>query len=179
MICIDSSGSFEILVHVNPQNLPLMISVGCVQGGACLSSDLENSKACSQASCRRVANHCSNLLDAVLIFKTWFIQRQSDLPSTNPETDIKSNGDVSILPYNNITNGQQPVLLNQINQHSSYVERDWVMMHAKRTESQLDRLRNSVVGMRAQLQAGLRHKLECEQLRRDLEMHKVCTLLCG
>ncbi|CAH8442494.1 unnamed protein product [Schistosoma rodhaini] len=169
---IDSSGSFEILVHVNPQNLPLMISVGCVQGGACLSSDLENSKACSQASCRRVANHCSNLLDAVLIFKTWFIQRQSDLPSTNPETDIKSNGDVSILPYNNITNGQQPVLLNQINQHSSYVERDWVMMHAKRTESQLDRLRNSVVGMRAQLQAGLRHKLECEQLRRDLEMHK-------
>ncbi|CAH8442885.1 unnamed protein product, partial [Schistosoma curassoni] len=149
-----------------------MISVGCVQGGACLSSDLENSKVCSQASCRRVANHCSNLLDAVLIFKTWFIQRQSDLPSTTSEIDIKSNGEGTILPYNNMTNGQHPVLHNQINQHSSYVERDWVMMHAKRTEGQLNRLRNSVASMRAQLQAGLRHKLECEQLRRDLEMHK-------
>ncbi|CAI2723133.1 unnamed protein product [Schistosoma spindalis] len=149
-----------------------MLSVGCVQGGACLSSDLENSKVCSQASCRRVANHCSNLLDAVLIFKTWFIQRQGDLPSTTSEIDIKSNDEGSILPYNNMTNGQHPVLHNQINQHSSYVERDWVIMHAKRTEGQLNRLRNSVVGMRAQLQAGLRHKLECEQLRRDLEMHK-------
>ncbi|CAH8432136.1 unnamed protein product [Schistosoma turkestanicum] len=153
-----------------------MISVGYAQEMACLSSDLENAKICSQASCRRVANHCSNLLDAVLIFKTWFIQRQSDISHSTSELDVKSNGECSILPYNNnnntIMNGQQPMLHNQINQHSANIERDWAIMHAKRAESQLIRLRNSVVGMRAQLQAGLRHKLECEQLRKDLEMHK-------
>ncbi|TNN12816.1 Peptidyl-prolyl cis-trans isomerase H isoform 2 [Schistosoma japonicum] len=67
---------------------------------------------------------------------------------------------------------KQSIVCDQKNQHSSNIERDWAIMHAKRAESQLVRLRNSVIGMRAQLQAGLRHKLESEQLQRELEMNK-------
>ncbi|CAH8430227.1 unnamed protein product [Heterobilharzia americana] len=149
-----------------------MVSNVCAHDEECLSSDLENTKICSQASCRRVANHCSNLLDAVLIFKTWFIQRQNDLPPTITEINARSNDDGAVQPYSNLTNGQHSMLRDQINQNTSNIERDWALLRAKRAESQLVRLRSSCMGMRAQLQAGLRHKLEAEQLRRELEMTK-------
>ncbi|CAH8826459.1 unnamed protein product [Trichobilharzia szidati] len=145
-----------------------MTANGGVQEDGSLNSDLEDAKTCSQVSCRRIAKHCSNLLDAVLIFKSWFIQRQSDLVSNTPEVD-RLNGNNSFQPY---TNGQRPVLRDQMNQHSASVERDWAIRRARRAESQLANLRNSLFGVRAQLEAGLRHKLEMEQMRREVMVYK-------
>lgn len=113
-----------------------------------------------QEACRRVADHCTHLLDAVLIFKSWFIQKQlSSNVLTEPNGDFENS---TLTPESLV-----PV------QSQLSMERDWAVLRVKKYESQLDRLKHSCVAMRAQLQAGLRNRYECDQLKRELELLKV------
>ncbi|TGZ67335.1 hypothetical protein CRM22_004838 [Opisthorchis felineus] len=152
-------------------------------------SDLESARQCAQAPCRRVADHCSSLLDALIIFKTWFIQRQGELSATNHQQHSITDGvHSSVIPFDQ-TNGNTlphcsrslaatngPIescsAMETANMASAVVlrERDWALSRMRRMENQVSRLRSACLAMRVQLEAGLRHKMEADQVKRELEM---------
>ncbi|KER27335.1 hypothetical protein T265_05583 [Opisthorchis viverrini] len=152
-------------------------------------SDLESARQCTQAPCRRVADHCSSLLDALIIFKTWFIQRQGELGPTNHQQHSITDGVHSTVIQFDQTNGNTlshcsrsltatngPIescsAMETANMASAVVlrERDWALSRMRRMENQVGRLRSACLAMRVQLEAGLRHKIEADQVKRELEM---------
>ncbi|CAL8083471.1 unnamed protein product [Calicophoron daubneyi] len=143
-----------------------------------LEVDVEAAKQCAQASCQRVAAHCSHLLEALVIFKAWFIQRQDELRSSDMlfaqlnEDDLQN----QVVRYD--SNPHQPHSScndpHPISGHSSAItaERDWALARMKKAENQINRLRSACFAMRVQLEAGLRYKTEGTQLKRELELTK-------
>ncbi|KAG5442106.1 hypothetical protein CSKR_110935 [Clonorchis sinensis] len=138
-------------------------------------SDLESARQCTQAPCRRVADHCSSLLDALIIFKTWFIQRQGELGPTNHQQHSITDGvHSSVIPFDQTNVGpiESCSAMETANMASAVVlrERDWALSRMRRMENQVSRLRSACLAMRVQLEAGLRHKIEADQVKRELEM---------
>ncbi|KAF7233423.1 hypothetical protein EG68_09036 [Paragonimus skrjabini miyazakii] len=151
-------------------------------------TDLESAKSCTQATCRRVAAHCSSLMDALMLFKTWFIQRQGDLHShsnnyttANPASYqpriTGSSGQVQTYDLTTHTTRRSSDLADTLamTKPSSTAilhqeERDWAVGRMQQLENQVNRLRSACLAMRVQLEAGLRHKIEADQLKRELEM---------
>ncbi|KAF5398452.1 hypothetical protein PHET_08392 [Paragonimus heterotremus] len=155
---------------------------------AVFEADLESAKSCTQATCRRVAAHCSSLMDALMLFKTWFIQRQGDLhihsnnyttpnPASYQPRITGSSG--QIQTYDSTTHATRRSsdladTLAMTKPSSTAIlhqeEREWAVARMQRLENQVNRLRSACLAMRVQLEAGLRHKMEADQLKRELEM---------
>ncbi|KAF8571207.1 hypothetical protein P879_04875 [Paragonimus westermani] len=147
-------------------------------------TDLESAKSCTQATCRRVAAHCSSLMDALMLFKTWFIQRQSDLhnhsanyttvnPASHQPRITGSSGHIQTTHATRRPSDLDDTLAMTKPSSTTIIhleEREWAVGRMRRLENQVTRLRSACLAMRVQLEAGLRHRMEADQLKRELEM---------
>ncbi|THD21242.1 hypothetical protein D915_007860 [Fasciola hepatica] len=141
-----------------------------------LEADIASAKLCNQPACRRVSSHCSHLLDALIVFKAWFIQRQNDIkstaePSHHSPPQKKSSIEATICrgppkelhgPSDHPDDSEVPTNI--------LLQRDWALSRMKRAESQLSRLRSACLTMRVQIEAGLRYKSEVDLVKRELEL---------
>ncbi|KAF6768308.1 hypothetical protein AHF37_10520 [Paragonimus kellicotti] len=127
-------------------------------------------------------------MDALMLFKTWFIQRQSDLhnhsnnytmasPTSHQPRITGSSGQIRTYDSTTHATRRSPDLTDTLvmTKPSSTAilhleEREWAVERMRRLENQVNRLRSACLAMRVQLEAGLRHKMEADQLKRELEM---------
>ncbi|TPP65695.1 hypothetical protein FGIG_09465 [Fasciola gigantica] len=135
-----------------------------------------------QPACRRVSSHCSHLLDALIVFKAWFIQRQNDIrstagPSHHSPPQKKSSIEATICrgPPKELHGPSDHPLDSEV-PTNILLQRDWALSRMKRAESQLSRLRSACLTMRVQIEAGLRYKSEVDLVKRELELVRVSFL---
>ncbi|KAA3680857.1 uncharacterized protein DEA37_0009552 [Paragonimus westermani] len=123
-------------------------------------------------------------MDALMLFKTWFIQRQSDLhnhstnyttvnPASHQPRITGSSGHIQTTHATRRSSDLDDTLAMTKPSSTAIIhleEREWAVGRMRRLENQVTRLRSACLAMRVQLEAGLRHRMEADQLKRELEM---------